>query len=154
MTPADMAESKPPEWYRFELNGPGPFLMPPLSRIEKFYNQPNQDAVWVQASSSAGGRALVGIFRPVCVSLVEADQQDRVLHSRDLAVEMLGWPSGVKVVQFPVLCEYKGVVTMNQTGWMLEFACQHGKSIVLSISSVAYKSLLSHLKKSLPQAGG
>ena len=132
---------------QIELKEPGTFLMPQLFRFENFHNQPERALVWARASSPEGARFLLRLSHTCCASLLKFESGDWPLLERNLDGTMVN-PETKEEVLFPLLSDYKGMVNVDESGYLLEFSGERSNQrIVIPMSSFAYKGLLSRLKK-------
>ncbi|HTN73006.1 MAG TPA: hypothetical protein VMO00_18135 [Methylomirabilota bacterium] len=136
-----------------ELRTAGTFLMPPLFRFATFRNHPDHGVVWAHASSSDKVHCLLCFSHQACTSLLKAEDADQTLLQSNLQFQNIYIPVGTpQPIVFPLLSVYTGLLSVDETGYMLEFSGESAdRRIVIALSSVAYEELLSQLKDVFPQ---
>ena len=132
-------------------NLPGIFLMPQLFRFGRADDQPKIALVWVRGESPAGVQLMLRLSHRACASFLQSENADAALLRDELELEVVTLPPDVKECAFPLLFGYKGLLCVDETGYIVEFSRERSdQRILISMSSQAYKSLLYHLKKLFP----
>jgi hypothetical protein len=132
----------------FQLRGPGPFLMPDLSRFESLQVNETGPLVVARLYTTDHQRLLLPISYHAVSSLVNA--QEQVLpRAKILAATRLDPAGMADPVEMPLLAEFVGFHVVDSDWYVLEFLNENSQRILVSISSNAFRHLRSTLALAL-----